>query len=145
MIACVGISFCQWKNCDCCDNYCVIRQQDYDSKMEEILTSDYHISLNKIPQYYIPLLIFQRKVHNSFVKQAYLHLIPYKVRIRLTPHHLKVPHMYGLPNVHKERVPLRHIVSSRFGPVYKLSKYMLLSLVPTMRVVDTRIRALKIS
>jgi len=34
------------------------------------------------------------------------------------------PRLYGLPKIHKEGVPLRHIVNNIGAPTYQLSKYL---------------------
>jgi predicted GIY-YIG superfamily endonuclease len=101
----------------------LLDSDDYDTKMQDILASDDYSLLNKDPTSQI-----ERKVYKTLVK--YKHLIPDKVRTRLTPHYSKVPHIYGLPKVHKEGVPLRPIVSSRFGPLYELSRFLLPIITP---------------
>ena len=40
------------------------------------------------------------------------------------------PRIYGLPKIHKERVPLRPIVNSIGGPTYLLAKFLALKLKP---------------
>ncbi|VEN63925.1 unnamed protein product, partial [Callosobruchus maculatus] len=46
-------------------------------------------------------------------------------RTALTPHYSKPPHVYGLPKIHKDGIPLRPITSSRGSPTYNLAKHLL--------------------
>jgi hypothetical protein len=43
----------------------------------------------------------------------------------LAPTYSKPPHLYGLPKVHKEGLPLRAIVSSIGSPCHNLARYLL--------------------
>lgn len=63
----------------------------------------------------------KRKVHRTLFKHK--EYFDSRVRRSLKQNHSKPPHIYGLLNVHKEKILLRPIVSSRFGPVYQLSKF----------------------
>ena len=36
----------------------------------------------------------------------------------------KIPHIYGLPKIHKENIPLRPIISNTGSPPHKLAKYL---------------------
>lgn len=96
----------------------IMDTSDYESKIGEILNSSEYIELNKNPTAQI-----ERNVYKSLFKHK--NYFQDKVRSRLTPHYSKPPHIYGLPKVHKENIPLRPVVSSRFGPVYELSKFLL--------------------
>ena len=42
----------------------------------------------------------------------------------LNQHHSKVPHIYGLPKIHKQDVPLRPIVSCRGSACHPLSQFL---------------------
>lgn len=42
----------------------------------------------------------------------------------LTPYYSKPPHLYGLPKIHKDNIPLRPITSSRDAPTAELSRHL---------------------
>ena len=49
---------------------------------------------------------------------------------KLSHHHSKLPHMYGLPKTHKTNAPLRPIVSCRGSACHPLSQFLAKSINP---------------
>lgn len=47
-----------------------------------------------------------------------------KLKKKLIPSCETIPRIYGLPKIHKERVPLRPIVNTIGSPTYELAKYV---------------------
>ncbi|XP_071439012.1 uncharacterized protein [Hetaerina americana] len=66
--------------------------------------------------------------------------IPMEDKWRLFPSAAKPPHLYGLPKVHKEGVPLRPIVSNIDAPTYKLAQYIARSLQPFAGRTDSSVK-----
>ncbi len=85
-----------------------------------------------------PTESFERKVASTLRKHK--NFFTDKMRSRLTPHHSKIPHMYGLPKIHKPNIPLRPIVSSRDSPCRELSKLLLRILTPLVGKTDSFIK-----
>jgi hypothetical protein len=50
--------------------------------------------------------------------------LPTGLKHKLTPHHSKPPHLYGLPKIHKPEIPLRPTVSSIGSPCYALAGFI---------------------
>jgi hypothetical protein len=59
---------------------------------------------------------------------------------KLTPHHSKPPHLYGLPKIHKPDIPLRPIVSSIDSPCYALSEFLHKILTPVVGNTDSFVK-----
>ena len=54
--------------------------------------------------------------------------------------HCKPPHIYGLPKVHKEGVPLRPVVSCIGSSVHPLAKYLAKILNPLQNRIPSNIK-----
>ncbi|XP_050299707.1 uncharacterized protein LOC126738416 [Anthonomus grandis grandis] len=92
--------------------------ETYENKVEEVLNKGEYRLLSKDPTTTIEGRIYRAlKKYSSTLSDA--------VRFRLTPHYSKPPHLYGLPKIHKEQMPLRPITSSRNSPTSELSKFLL--------------------
>ncbi|XP_054257628.1 uncharacterized protein LOC128982715 [Macrosteles quadrilineatus] len=105
----------------------------YEEKMLETLQSGQYTQLKKDPTE-----TFERKIASTLRKHK--KFFSDKQRTRLTPHHSKIPHMYGLPKIHKPNVPLRPIVSSRDSACRELSKVLLDILKPLVGNTDSFIK-----
>ncbi|XP_054257427.1 uncharacterized protein LOC128982491 [Macrosteles quadrilineatus] len=105
----------------------------YEEKMLETLQSGKYTQLKKDPTE-----TFERKIATTLRKHK--KFFSDKQRTRLTPHHSKIPHMYGLPKIHKPNVPLRPIVSSRDSACRELSKVLLDILKPLVGNTDSFIK-----
>lgn len=105
----------------------------YKEKISETLQAGKYTLLNKDPTE-----SFERKVASTLRKHK--QFFSDKLRTRLTPHHSKTPHMYGLPKIHKPEVPLRPIISSRDSPCRELSKVLLDILKPLVGKTDSFIK-----
>ncbi|XP_054259256.1 uncharacterized protein LOC128984000 [Macrosteles quadrilineatus] len=105
----------------------------YEEKMLETLQSGHYTQLKKDPTE-----TFERKIASTLRKHK--KFFSDKQRTRLTPHHSKIPHMYGLPKIHKPNVPLRPIVSSRDSACRELSKVLLDILKPLVGNTDSFIK-----
>src|SRR5436190_6423105 len=101
--------------------------------MVETLKSGNYTLLNKDPTG-----SFERKVASTLRKHK--QYFSEEKRTRLTPHHSKIPHMYGLPKIHKPDVPLRPIISSRDSPCRELSKVLLDIIKPLAGQTDSFIK-----
>lgn len=111
----------------------VLDAETYKEKITETLQAGKYTLLTKDPTE-----SFERKVANTLRKHKAL--FSDKQRTRLTPHHSKIPHMYGLPKIHKPNVPLRPIISSRDSPCRELSKVLLDILTPLVGKTDSFIK-----
>jgi hypothetical protein len=60
----------------------------------------------------------------------YRAVLPVDLKQKLTPYHSKPLHLYGLPEINKQVVPLRPIVSSIGSPCYALAGFLHKSLCP---------------
>ena len=70
----------------------------------------------------IMYIIKKREVAAALKEAEVKGEMPRENRLYLTPHASIAPQLYGLPEVHKEGVPLRPIVSIIGSPTYKLVK-----------------------
>ena len=51
-------------------------------------------------------------------------LIPQTKYRQLIQHYSKLPHIYGLPKIHKDGIPLKPIVSNRGSACHPLSRFL---------------------
>ncbi|XP_045477895.1 uncharacterized protein LOC123683043 [Harmonia axyridis] len=101
-------------------NATVIMDVDqYNEKIKEVLEAGEYKKLKKDPTSSV-----ENRVYRTLHKYKDEFPDPY-TRSRLTPHYSKPPHIYGLPKIHKENIPLRPIVSSRNSPCHSLAKFLL--------------------
>ena len=92
----------------------VMDKQDYDAKMLRML-SDKNTN-HLMEKYSTPLL--ERKMNVLLLELKSSGLFPEGVYAQLRSLAAKVPQLYGLPNVHKQDVPLRPIISFISSPTY---------------------------
>jgi hypothetical protein len=77
---------------------------------------------------------YLRSLHDDKVKAAREHRIPLEVYKKIMPCGSRAGVMYGLPKIHKERTPVRPIISAVKTYNYNLAKWLNEILTP---VVDT--------
>jgi hypothetical protein len=94
----------------------VLNKVDYDKKLNDLVLCDDYKQLKSDPTKRI-----EKLVNTALVK---LPEINQKTRLNLAPKFCKPPHIYGLPKIHKQGVPLRPIVSSIGSPCHALAKYL---------------------
>jgi hypothetical protein len=90
---------------------------EYKAKLNTLLSSEVYEPLPKDPTAKV-----ERKIHKLLSKHTTA--LPTDLKRKLTPHHSKPPHLYGLPKIHKPDIPLRPIVSSIGSPCYALSGFL---------------------
>ena len=69
-----------------------------------------------------PTLKTERKLLQILEKNK--DLIPQTKYRQLIQHYSKLPHIYGLPEIHKDGIPLRPIVSNRGSACHLLSRFL---------------------
>ncbi|XP_046406218.1 uncharacterized protein LOC124171124 [Ischnura elegans] len=93
----------------------LMKKEDYNRKMEELLSDLVYHKLEKIP------MAKADWETRAIIKRSY---IPVEEQRRLIVSVPKPPRLYGLPKIHKEGVPLRPIVSQIDAPTYHLAQYI---------------------
>jgi hypothetical protein len=95
----------------------------YEEKLDNLLSGGEYAPLSKNPtssiENKVKAVLRENKCY--FSKQQLF---------EISPQFSKSPHLYGLPKLHKDNIPLRPIVSSIDSPTYRLSKYILPILTP---------------
>ena len=97
----------------------VMDKKEYDHKMNSIVTDGSYTKLKKDPT---PAC--ERKLTKLLKKNKDKEQLTDAQYRKLSQHHSKLPHMYGLPKVHKTNVPLRPIVSCRGSACHPLSQFL---------------------
>jgi hypothetical protein len=95
----------------------VLNETTYKDKLNTLLESGTYKILSSDP-----MVKIERKIqtHLSKHKSAF----STNQKIKLTLYHSKALHLYGLPKIHKSRIPLRPIVSSIGSPCYALAGFI---------------------
>ena len=109
---------------------------EYENKMSVLLSdmSTYKVLTRD------PTPALQRKMNGVLLKLKKENRITPKVYNRLRCSSGTTPHIYGLPKVHKENVPLRPIVSFCTSPTYSLSRYLATLLSPLVGGSSSHVR-----
>lgn len=97
----------------------VLDKADYDKKITELLQETTYTKMKKDPTKRI-----ETDIQRTLVKLQDKGEITPSEAFRLRPGDSKAPHLYGLPKIHKDNVPLRPIVSSIGSPTYDLAKFL---------------------
>ncbi|XP_077522970.1 uncharacterized protein LOC144133699 [Amblyomma americanum] len=99
----------------------MINRTDYDKKMLDPLQDrSTYVALKKDPTSKL-----ERELQKLFVDVFYFVPPHHKsLYFRLLCHNGSAPALYGLPNIHKEGVPMRPIVDFTRSPLYELSGYL---------------------
>jgi len=95
----------------------VMNKTDYDKKLEEMVSTPEYRKLRGDPTWKI-----ERQVSRAL--KGFEEDIGMSTKY-LNPKNCKPPHMYGLPKVHKEGLPLRAIVSGIGSPCHPLARFLL--------------------
>jgi hypothetical protein len=109
----------------------VLLSEDYHSKIRNMLTDPVYKKLTADPTNRI-----ERRTTALIKKSEF----PEDDAKKLTPHASAPPRKYGLPKIHKNDVPLRHIVNCIGSPTYALAKYITGLLGPLVGQSDHHIR-----
>lgn len=86
---------------------------------------------------------FRKKMHGILRKVEADNRLSRQFLLSLCPTHFQVPHLFGLPKVHKSGVPLRPIVSQINSLFSGLSRYLADVLKPLMKKVNLLFLILK--
>ena len=93
---------------------------DYDAKIAGLLGDD--ITYKKLER--DPTKVYKSKLANTMKEWKRTKTISDALYYRIYPTSETVPKFYGLPNVHKNNVPLSPIVSSIGSITYKTAKFL---------------------
>ena len=113
----------------------LMTREEYNSKMEELLSTDTYRMLKKDPTAAQEAKI--GRVLRDYVKKNEVNDELYNW---LRPSGCQPPRIYGLPKIHKEGVPLRPIVSCINSPSYRLSKHIAQLISPLTGSTDSFVR-----
>jgi hypothetical protein len=94
----------------------VLNKVDYEKKLGDLVNSVEYTKLKSNPSKSL-----ETKVNKALEKSGEFED---KLRYRLAPKNCRAPHIYGLPKIHKDNVPLRPIVSCIGSPCQELAKYL---------------------
>ena len=98
----------------------LLNKSDYITKMNDIISDT-----NKFQPENLDTTHKIEKLINSKLKHMLnLSLIDMKTYIELRPRGTKMSHMYGLPKLHKPRMPMRPIVAMINSPYHKLAQWL---------------------
>ena len=95
----------------------VMDRVEYSNKLADLIGSGGYCKVKKDPT---PKT--ERKLSQIIGKNK--DLIPQTKYRRLIQHYSKLPHIYGLPKIHKDSIPLRPIVSNRGSTCHSLSHFL---------------------
>ena len=95
----------------------VIDRVEYSNKLADLISSGGYCKVKKYPT-----LKTERKLSQTLGKNK--DLIPQTKYRQLIQHYSQLPHIYGLPKIHKDGIPLRPIVSNRGSACHPLSRFL---------------------
>ena len=98
----------------------VLNSKDYDQKAKALLSDTKTYALLKRD----PTGSIKTKVTNNLKELEEKGVIDFKLKSKLYPTADSIRAFYGLPKVHKEKAPLRPIVSSIGAVTYEIAKYL---------------------
>ena len=113
------------------DGVVVLNRSDYVAKMELILSDSSKFS----PLESDNTDVIEKKVNESINLLTRSGAISEKKSACLRSRGTHVPRLYGLPQLHKEGIPLRPILSMCDAPTYKLAKWLSTVLLPIRNAV----------
>ena len=102
---------------DKCNASVAMDRLDYSNKLADLIGSGGYCKVKKDPT-----LKMERKLSQILGKNK--DLIPQTKYRELIQHYSKLPHIYGLPKIHKDGIPLRPVVSSRGSACHPLSCFL---------------------
>jgi hypothetical protein len=100
----------------------VMVTEDYENKLTAKVNTEKYRKINRDTT-----KAMEAKVHRNL--KPLVEDLGVNIR-NLAPKHTKVPHIYGLPKVHKEGYPLRAIVSGLGSPFHSLARFLLNFITP---------------
>ena len=95
----------------------VMDRVEYSNKLADLIGNDGSSKVKKDPT-----LKTERKLSEILGKNK--DLIPQTKYRQLIQHYTKLPHIYGLPKIHKNGIPLRPIFSKRGSACHPLSRFI---------------------
>ena len=95
----------------------VMDRVEYSNKLADLIENGGYCKVKKNPN-----LKTKRKLSQILSKNK--DLIPQRKYRQLIQHYSKLPHIYGLPKIHKDGIPLRPIVHCRGSACHPLSCYL---------------------
>ena len=95
----------------------VMDEVEYSKKLVDLIGNDNYCKVKKDPT-----LKMKRKLSQILSRNK--DLIPQIKYRQLTQHYSKLPHIYGLPKIHKDGIPLRPIVSNRGSACHPLRRFL---------------------
>ena len=95
----------------------VMDKVEYSNKLADLISNGGYCKVKKNP-----ILKTERKLSQILSKNK--DSIPQKKYRQLVQHYSKLPHIYGLPKIHKDGIPLRPIVSCRGSACHPLSRFL---------------------
>ena len=95
----------------------VMDRVEYSNKLVDLIGNGGYSKVKKDPT-----LKTERKLSQILGKNK--DLIPQTKYRQLIQHYSKLPHIYGLPKIHKNGIPLRPIVSNRGSACHPLSRFL---------------------
>ena len=103
----------------------IMNKEEYNHKMNNLVSDGTYTRLKKDPtattERKLTKLLKKNKEKGNLTDSQYR---------QLNQHHSKLPHMYGLPKIHKDNVPLRPIVSCRGSACHPLSQFLVKTIRP---------------
>ena len=113
----------------------VMRREEYDTKMTELLETSTYRRLERDPT-----TTQENRLSRKLKGLEKSREIPGKLYQRIRPSGSQPPRIYGLPKIHKPEVPLRPIVSCIGAPSYHLSKHITSLISPLSGRTDSYVR-----
>ena len=97
----------------------VLSADDYNRKIEELLSDSAYTKVNKDPT-----AVKERKIRKVIDDIRLSGGMSDGMAKRLKPNHSSPPCLYGVPKIHKEGVPLRPITNMIGSPAYETAAYL---------------------
>ena len=101
----------------------VMGRVKYSNKLADLIGNGGYCKVKKDPT-----LKTERKLSQILGKNK--DLIPQTKYSQLIQHYSKLPHIYGLPKIHKDGIPLRPIVSNRGSACHPFSRFLVEIIIP---------------
>ena len=103
----------------------IMRQDEYDSKMESLLNTSTYTKLSRDPT-----AATERRINEKLLKLHREDIIPKPLYFKLRCSSSTCPVIFGQPKIHKPDTPLRPIVATRGSPTYDTARHLATILQP---------------
>ena len=113
----------------------VLDKSDYREKLQELLDAGPYKKVTRDPG-----PSFRRELHRRLSKVSADGRLSRTELLRLCPTHFQVPHLFGLPKIHKPDVPLRPIISMRDSVLQSVSRCLADIMRPFSTTCDSYVR-----